>query len=709
MMGVTGPNDTWISMPNDARSTDAPPARAWPDVAGLAYGGDYNAEQWSRETWVEDVRLMQEAGVNLVSVGIFSWALLEPREGEFDFGWLDDLIDLLHDGGIKVDLATPTVVPPAWFYATYPDARVITADGVPLGPGSRGMASHSHPAYRAACVRIADALANRYAGHPAVVMWHIHNEYGVPVAEDHSPAAAEAWRDWLKGRYGSLDRLNEAWGTAFWGQVYGEWEHITTPRATATAGNPAQKLDFARFTDDQLRACFLAEKEAIRAHADQPITTNFMAHQSWNVDLWKWAEIVDVVSDDHYLWTADANGHVGLSLAADLTRSVAGGRPWILMEHSTSAVNWQSRNVAKRAGEMRRNSLTHVGRGADAILFFQWRASRSGAEKFHSAMLPHGGTDTRVWREVVELGSELGNLAEVCGSEVVADVAVLYDWESLWAQDLEWRPSEAIGFRDQMRTWYERLWRDHLTVDFVHPEADLSGYRLVVAPSSYLLTRAAAENLTDFVASGGTLLVNYFAAAVDECDRVHDGGYLAPLTLALGVRVDEYLPMREGDLASVTWLADGSTLKNHTWQEALILDGATPMATAVDGPAAGNALVTRHEHGDGSGWYVAAHLDVADLAPIFAAAYRDAGIEPPPWPDGLEVVHRRGEAADYYIAVNHSVSAAPGLDGARTLLRGDSHDAMIEAGSVEVYAVPRTTHQTPPHGDLPATTTSSAP
>ncbi|MET0297982.1 MAG: beta-galactosidase, partial [Microbacterium sp.] len=436
------------------------PTPVWPDLPGIAYGGDYNPEQWPRETWHEDVALMREAGVNLVSVGIFSWALLETSEGVFDFSWLDEIIDLLHANGIAVDLGTPTASPPAWFFAAYPDARVVTRDGVTMGFGSRGMVSHSSPEYRAASVRIATELATRYADHPAVVLWHVHNEYGTPTSDDYSANAVREWRLWLQERYGSLDALNAAWGTAFWGQHYGEWEHVGAPAATPTTANPAQRLDFARFTDHQLRACFIGERDAIRAHSDKPITTNFMANQHNGCDLWAWAREVDIVSDDHYLTAADEEAEIGLAIAADLSRSVGGGKPWILMEHSTSAVNWQPRNVAKRPGEMARNSLSHFGRGADGILFFQWRASRSGAEKFHSAMLPHAGTGSRVFREVVDLGAKLDRLAEARGSRVVSDVAILWDFESFWAQDLEWRPSDDLDHDERIRAFYERLWRD---------------------------------------------------------------------------------------------------------------------------------------------------------------------------------------------------------------------------------------------------------
>ncbi|WP_324014371.1 beta-galactosidase [Microbacterium sp. JZ37] len=661
---------------------DQTPLRALP---GIAFGGDYNPEQWPRETWQEDVRLMREAGVNLVSVGIFSWALLETAEGEFDFAWLDEVIDLLHANGIAVDLGTPTASPPAWFFAAHPDARVVTRDGTVMGFGSRGMASHSSPAYREAIVRIASALADRYGDHPAVVLWHVHNEYGVPVGEDYSEHSVRAFRGWLRERYGSLDALNAAWGTAFWGQHYTAWEHIGAPAAAPSVVNPAQRLDFQRFTDHQLRACFIAERDAIRARAPQPITTNFMANQSWTTDLWAWARDVDVVSDDHYLWAADEDAHIGLSIAADLSRSVGGGKPWILMEHSTSAVNWQPRNIAKRPGEMARNSLTHVARGSDAVLFFQWRAGRSGAEKFHSAMLPHAGTDSRVWREVVALGEGLSRLDAVVGSRVEADVAVLWDFESFWAQDLEWRPTEDLSHQERVRAFYERLWRDGVTVDFALPGHDLSRYRLVVAPAQYLLTAADAANLTRYVEGGGTLVVSYFSAVVDENDAVHPGGFLAPLRDALGVDVEEHLPLREGAAAAVEW-SDGALLGADHWQESLRLHGADVVGAYAEGPAAGGAAITRHRHGAGTGWYISTRLDAEGLRAVLSDVYADAGVVPSSTPDGLEVVRRRADDRTFLFAINHRDDDVTIDAVGRELLTGAtaSGSLVVPAGGVAV-------------------------
>ncbi|MEO3924533.1 beta-galactosidase [Micromonosporaceae bacterium B7E4] len=636
-----------------------------PRLAHLAYGGDYNPEQWPESVWAEDVELMRVAGVNLVSVGIFAWALLEPAEGKFEFGWFDRLLDLLHDGGVGVDLATPTAVPPAWFRRRHPQARLVDRHGVPLGGGARQSFCPSSPAYAEASARITEQLARRYADHPALVLWHSHNEYGGANALCYCATSAEAFRDWLRDRYGDdLDRLNAAWGTTFWGQRYTDWAEIEPPSHAPTSVNPSQQLDFLRFSSDAHLGNFRRERDILhRLSPGVPVTTNFMIANCKTIDYWRWAAEVDVVSNDHYLRAEEPENHIELAMCADLTRAVAGGRPWLLMEHATSAVNWQPRNIAKRPGELRRNSLSHLARGAESALFFQWRASRFGAEKFHSAMLPHGGTDTRIWREVVALGADLPSLEPLRGTRVVADVAVLWDWESWWAVELDWRPSVDLDYRERVAAYYERLWRDRLTVDFAHPERALDGYRLVVVPSLYLTTPAAAENLRRYVAGGGTLLVSYFSGIVDADDAIHPGGHPGALRDLLGLTVEEFLPLRSGETVRLVAVGSapagadaGPETTGDVWAEVVVPQGATPVLSYLDGPAAGGPAVTRHALGAGHAWYVSTRLTAAGLAPVLRAAYRDAGLVPPDGvPEGVELVRRAGaDGSRFLIAINHT-------------------------------------------------------
>ncbi len=626
-------------------------AVSWPRGARhVRYGGDYNPEQWPREVWPADVALMLEAGINLVSLGIFSWGLLEPREGEYDFRGLDDVMDLLAGVGVDVDLGTPTASPPAWFWRQYPRARPVTRDGVALGFGSRGMASPSSPEYRRAAVAITTRLAERYAAHPALVMWHVHNEYGIPVAESYDDYSVAAFRSWLERRYGSVAEVNRAWGTTFWGQTYQDWAEIDAPRRAASVTNPAQRLDFARFSSDALLSCFIAERDAIRRHTpDLPVTTNFMATTCPSVDYWAWCSEVDIVANDHYLAAERPDNHVLLAMDADLTRSLAGGAPWMLMEHSTSAVNWQPRNLAKGPGELARNSLAHLARGADAVMFFQFRASRFGAEKFHSAMVPHAGTDTRVWREVLALGADLGRLEPIRGTAVRARVALVWDWESFWAQDLEWRPSVDASHRERVEAYYTALWRRGVSVDFVHPAAPLDGYDLVVAPSLYLLGVEAGANLTAFVRGGGHLLVSYGSGLVDEHDAVHDGGFPGPLREPLGLRIEELLPFAADESAPLEGGGTGSV-----WADDIRATTANPVLSFAAGRATGRPAVTRNEFGEGTAWYVATRLDERTFERLLGGVLREAGIGYDRPPADLEVVERTGDDIRLRFFINHA-------------------------------------------------------
>ena len=661
----------------------------------LAYGADYNPEQWPEEVWAEDARLMREAGVNLVSLGIFAWGLLEPEPGVFDFSLLDKVIPLLAAAGVDVDLATPTAAPPNWFLAKYPQVRPVMADGVALAGSSRQTYCPHSPEYRESCLRIAAALAERYAAHPSVTMWHVHNEYGAPTGECYCEVSAAAFRDWLRAKYHTLDALNEAWTATFWGQTYTAWEQIDTPKLTPMADvNPAHRLDFRRFTSDSTLELYTGQRDVIKAAlADVgrpaiPVTTNFQLINCKALDFWTWAREVDVAANNHYLTAEAADNQIELALTADFTRSMRRGEPWLVMEHSTGAVSWQPRNIAKRPGEMRRNTLAHVARGADGALFFQWRASRGGGEKFHSAMLPHGGTETRIWREVVELGANLKSLAEIEGSRVASDTAVLWDWESWWALEQTFRPSVELAYKERQLAYYEQLWRAHVQADFAHPAADLSGYKLVVVPQMYLCREQWAKNLRDYVAGGGTLVVSYFSGIVDEDDAVHLGGYPGVLRDMLGLTIGEFLPLRSGELVS---LSENGTASGSVWSEEIELRGAEAVYRYQDGPAAPGPAVTRARHEDGTVWYVSTSPDSATLREILRAAAADAGVAfDTDTPDSLELVERRSaEGARYLFAINHGDEAVPVPAAGIDLLTGERHAGgdVVPAGSVRVLRV----------------------
>ncbi|MEV0239854.1 beta-galactosidase [Streptomyces sp. NPDC050674] len=635
-------------------------------LGGLAFGGDYNPEQWDEPVWKEDCALMRRARVNLATLGVFSWALLEPEEGHYDFTRLDAHIERLHAGGVAVDLATPTASPPPWFTLAHPDALPVAPDGTRLIHGSRDTYCLAAPAYRSAARRIASALAERYGDHPALALWHVHNEYGTLCWCDHTAAA---FRVWLRARHGSLDALNEAWGTAFWSQRYTSWEQVLPPRATQWHKNPGQALDFHRFWSDQIIAAYREQRDAIRAHSDRPVTTNLMLPAYQNVDLWAFARELDVVASDQYPSAPGLDAAADAAFHADRTRSLAGKRPWLLMEQGTSTVYDGDQILAKEPGEILRHTLAHIARGSEGALFFQWRQSRAGAETWHSAMVPHAGPDSRIFREVTQTGEAVARLGELAGSTVTASVAVLDDPDAWWALGVDGLPSSRLDYHAALGRAHRALWDAHATVDFAHSGQELSRYRLVIAPALFLLSDAGAENLRRYVAGGGTLLVQHASGYVDDRMHARLGGYpAAPLREALGIRVDEYRPLRTDQRIT---LSDGS--HGTVWSESLACQGAQTLAAYTHGMLTGSPALTRHLFGTGQGWYLSTRLDDADYGSLIGRLLKETGIEPemPGQPPGVEAVTRH--AADgrrWHFLINHRADAVPLPDPAHDLLTG---------------------------------------
>jgi beta-galactosidase len=625
------------------------------------YGGDYNPEQWPEEVWDEDVRLMQAGGISLVSVGIFSWAKLEPREGEFDFAWLDRILGKLHDGGIRVDLATATASPPPWLTHNYPEVLPVTESGVRLAAGSRQQYCPSSPVYRRLAARLVQAIVDRYADHPALELWHINNEYGCHVSHCYCDASADAFRTWLTAKYSTVEALNAAWGTAFWSQQYSDFAEVYPPSAAPTFRNPTQLLDFDRFSSDELLECYRAEARIIRASSPVPITTNFMGFFK-AVDYWKWASEVDVVSDDSYPDPADPDSPAYAAMTRDLMRSLRGGQPWILMEQSPSAVNWRRRNAPKLPGQQRAWSYQAVARGADGVLFFQWRQSIAGAEKFHSGMVPHGGTDTRVWREVEQLGAELKHLA-LDGARAESRVAIVFEWDSWWGIEQEAVPAE-LSYLRGVFAWYRELFTRNVAVDFVRAEADLSSYAAVIVPSLFSASVAALGNLDAFARAGGQLLVTYQSGITDENAHIVAGGYLGVLQSTLGIRIEEFSPLAGPDLAATgqgeappTRIRGELTgdATGYLWSEFLHTEGAEVVATFDGGGVDGWPAVTRNEADAGAAWYVATLPGKDAVAAIVGRLLTEAGVggalaEPQP---GVEAV-LRGESL---VLINHGAAA----------------------------------------------------
>jgi beta-galactosidase len=648
---------------------------------------------------------MQAASVNLVTVGVFSWAILEPTPGTYEFGWLDTVLDKCLAAGVNVDLATGTASPPPWMGHRWPESLPVDDAGVRLSYGARQQYCPSSPVYRDKALALAARVSSRYADHDAVVMWHVGNEYGAHTPSCWCDVSAQDFRDWLAKRYDSLDGLNEAWATAFWSQRLSDWDEVIPPRRTPYFPNPTQQLDFKRFSSNALLALFTAERDVIRTHSpkDKPITTNFMRFFP-HADYWEWAAAEDIVSDDWYPDLADPMSHVEGAAGADLMRSLGGGNPWLLMEQAVSAINWRSVNPPKPGGDFRRWSLQQVARGADAVLQFQWRAAVGGAEKWHSGMLPHAGPRTRTWERVVELGAELTSLTGLAGSRTKADIAIALDWNSWWALELDSRPSSRLSQVSILRRWYQPLWERGYSLDFVHPESDLSQYALVLIPQLYLTSDEAGRRVIDAVNAGTSIAMGFFSGAVDSSDHVRTGGYPAQWQELLGLWIEEYRPLLPGQAVAMASNVDGllsTTPSGREWTEHLHLADAEAVLSYAEGDLQQLPAVTRRVVPgiDGtSAWYLSTELDDATMKELMNRIADESGARPilssPPPPD-VEVALRQSDSEQFLFLINHGsvervVDLATALPGPQAEWRrvsapnSTAASATIPAGDVVI-------------------------
>ena len=636
-------------------------AYRWPQpLAGqqerIWYGGDYNPDQWPEEVWDDDVRLMKKAGVNLVSVGIFSWAKIETSEGVYDFDWLDRIIDKLGEADIAVDLASATASPPMWLTQAHPEVLWKDYRGDVCQPGARQHWRPTSPVFREYALKLCRAMAEHYKGNPYVVAWHVSNEYGCHNRFDYSEDAEHAFQQWCEERYGTIDAVNDAWGTAFWAQRMNDFSEIVPPRFIGDGNfmNPGKLLDFKRFSSDALKAFYIAERDTLaEITPDLPLTTNFMVSASGSVlDYDDWGDEVDFVSNDHYFIPGEA--HLDeLAFSASLVDGIARKDPWFLMEHSTSAVNWREINYRKEPGQLVRDSLAHVAMGADAVCYFQWRQSKAGAEKFHSAMVPHAGEDSAVFRDVCELGADLNKLSDegILGSRLAKSrVAVVFDYESEWATEHTATPTQHVHHVDEPLAWFRALADQGVTADVVPVRGAWDDYEMVVLPSVYLLSEETTRRVRDYVVGGGRLVVTYYTGISDEKDHVWLGGYPGSIRDVVGVRVEEFMPM--GD--DFTGVPDRLELSNgavaHDIADVIgSVDGtATVLETFKDDPWTGMdgaPAIVAHTFGEGRSVYVGARLGRDGIALSLPEILDSLGMAEAGGNDG-RVLHVEREGAD---------------------------------------------------------------
>lgn len=627
------------------------------------YGGDYNPDQWPESVWQEDMRLFNLAGINMITVPVFSWVKLQPDEHTYTFDWLDKIMALAQENGLSVCLATSTAAQPAWMSRKYPEVLPVDFDGRKRKHGGRvNFCPNSH-VFRFFSGELAGRIAARYHDHPALQIWHIGNEYGNYC---YCETCEKAFRVWLKKRYRDLDTLNRMWNMSFWGHTITHWDEIEAPSGLNEMWRDGDRertiiqgmaIDYKRFMSDSSLACFLNEKEAIRKHSSIPVTTNFM----WlfkPLDYFKWAKELDIVSWDNYPDLSTPASAVALN--HDLMRGLKGGKPFLLMEQTPSQTNWQPFNSLKRPGMMRLYSYQAMAHGSDSVMFFQLRRSIGGCEKFHGAIIEHVGHEhTRVFSECTALGAELTKLSDIVGAKIAAKVAIVFDWDNWWAVELSSGPSIQLKYTEQVIQYHKAFFDHNIPVDIVGVDADLSGYAIVVAPVLYMVKPGMAARLEQFVADGGTFVTTFFSGIVGESDLVAQGGYPGELRKLLGIWVEEIdsLMPDQKNLMRIT-NERGHLSGNYACGmlcDLLDLEGAEALAAYGDDFYAGKPVLTVNRFGKGNAWYIASNPDERFLSDLALTLCEEAGVHAAfVVAKGVEITQRVKENNVYTFILNHN-------------------------------------------------------
>ncbi len=588
------------------------------DFKHFLHGGDYNPEQWGRDEKIlnEDMRLLRLANCNELTIGVFSWSTLEPNDGEYDFSFIDDALDRLYSSGARAILATPSGSRPRWMALSHPEVLRDDENGVKYPFGHRHNHCPTSPYFRKKIKEMDERLSKKYGKHPAVLGWHISNELG---GACYCQNCRKAFRVWLKNKYnGNIDKLNFEWWNKFWSHDYGSFDDIEPPSARGDY-TTALTLDWNRFVTDITTDFIRWETAAIRKYSDLPTTVNMM-HRYTGLNYSKMFSAIDIASWDSYpTWhnsdygaDSDIRPAVEAAISHDAMRA-GKGRPFLLMESTPSYTNWQAYAKLKRPGMHKLSSIQAVAHGADSVLYFQWRKSRGSDEKLHGAVIDHlGEENTRVFKEVREVGSALMKIEELLGTMPKPRVAVIFDVECDWAL------SSCQGFKNSDKKYYDtaysfyyEFWRRAIDVDVISPDADLSRYELVIAPMLYLVSEELGARLSDYVKGGGRLVSGYTLAMVNENDLCYLGGFPgAGLRSVFGIWNEEIDTLYPDDKNYA--VMGGVEYPLCDYCERIHPEGAEVLAVYRDDFYKNEPTVTVNSYGKGKAYYIAAR-DTGEL------------------------------------------------------------------------------------------------
>ncbi|WP_217586495.1 beta-galactosidase [Lentibacillus saliphilus] len=633
----------------------------------LLHGADYNPEQWlkSPDILEEDIRLMKQAHCNVMSIGMFSWSTLEPQEGQFEFDWLDHILNRLSENGIFVFLATPSGARPAWMSEKYPEVLRVSSNRVRNLHGHRHNHCLTSPIYRKKIGLINEKLANRYSNHPAVIGWHISNEYG---GDCHCEACQHAFRNWLQDTYQELDALNEAWWTTFWSHTYTSWSQIESPAPHGEMMVHGLNLDWKRFVTDQTIDFFRHEIKPFKAvDPNIPVNTNFMMLFD-GLNYAKFAKEVDFVSWDAYPTWHDNTDYKQVAahtaMNHDWFRTLKNGQPFLLMESTPSATNWQEVSRLKKPGMHVLASLQAVAHGSDSVQYFQWRKSRGASEKLHGAVVDHVGHEhTRVFKDVTQVGTILEQLDDIVGTTVEAEVAIVFDTENRWAiNDAQGPRNIGIKYEETVRTHYQAFWERGISVDMIDMEQDLSKYKLVVAPMLYMVKAGVGEKIERFVEQGSTFVTTYWSGIVNEHDLCFLGGFPGPLRKTLGIWSEEIDGLHDGQTNSIHMAPDNhlELAGDYTAYELCDLihsEGADVLAAYQSDFYAGRPAVTVNQFGKGKAYYIASRNKPSFHSDFYGKLIKEIdikGVVNASLPEGVTAQKRTDGQNNYIFLLNFS-------------------------------------------------------
>jgi len=626
------------------------------------HGGDYNPEQWlDRPDILEkDIEYFKLAKINTVSVGIFSWVCLEPSEGDFQFEWLAQIIDNLYVNGISVILATPTGSRPKWMADKYPEVLRVDENRQRNLYGARHNHCYTSPVYREKMQVMNAKLAKRFDNHPAVRMWHLSNEYG---GECHCPLCQEEFRKWLQGRYASIEELNARWWTTFWSHRYSSFEQIESPSPRGENGTHALHLEWRRFVTARTSDFVLAEVKALRdAGATKEVTANLM-YDFKDIDYNQFAKVIDVVSYDNYpTWHKEPESETATDsgLQFDIMRSLK-KKPFLLMESCPSATNWQPISKLKKPGLLKAASLQSIAHGSDSVMYFQMRQGRGACEKFHGAVINHyGGSDTRVFKEVSEVGNALEALAELHGSQCLAEAAVIYDRNNDWAiRDAAGPRNKNMYYKECVDKSYRALRAQGINVDVIGLEAGFGDYRLVAAPMQYMFDEHFVDKVRAFVKAGGVFLMTYWSGIVDELDRCFLEGTPHGLVDVMGLRSMEIDSLYDWESNHARPLESASWKLKGTYECRNLCDLVKPTTAEVlmeygEDFYQGMPAFTKNQYGQGCAYYVCADMEQDFYDEVYPQLVAQAGIEPiiNNVPPEVEVTMRENDTSKYIFVQN---------------------------------------------------------